>query len=172
MKALTWSLVAALFVLLCALPVAAQYQIDQQVLGSGGTDASGGSYEMKGTVGQPLIGEASGGSYANEMGFWYMPGWILTGVEDGGILETVFGQNVPNPFNPVTVIGYAVAQPTRVTITVYDVSGREVTRLVDKDVEPGRYEATFDARGLASGVYFTRMTAGDFTETRKLLLLK
>ncbi|MBD3348870.1 MAG: T9SS type A sorting domain-containing protein, partial [Candidatus Eisenbacteria bacterium] len=102
----------------------------------------------------------------------YMPGWLLTGVEESGSLKTLFGQNVPNPFNPVTVIGYAVAQPTHVTLVVYDVTGREVTRLVDREVAPGRYKATFDARGLASGVYFARMTAGGFTETRKLVLLK
>ena len=172
MRLAAWSLVAALVLLLCAASAAAQYAIDQQVIGSGGTDASGGSYELKGTVGQPLIGETSGGSYENGIGFWYMPGWLLTGVENNGPLETLFGQNVPNPFNPVTVIGYTVAQPTHVTIVIYDVSGREVTRLVDEEVAPGRYKETFDARGLSSGIYFARMTAGGVTETRKLVLLK
>jgi len=172
MSLAAWSSVAALVLLLCAAPTTAQYAIDQQVIGSGGTDASGGSYEVKGTIGQPLIGLAAGGSYQNEIGFWYMPGWLLTGVENNGPLETLFGQNVPNPFNPVTVVSYAVAQPTHVTIVIYDIAGREVTRLVDDDVAPGRYQATFDARGLASGIYFARMTAGRFTETRKLVLLK
>jgi hypothetical protein len=159
--------------LLLAVSAAAQYQINESVIGSGAANASGGSYQMLGTVGQPVIGIASGGSYQNEIGFWYMPGWILTGVaEDDAPLRTFFGQNYPNPFNPVTVIGYAVAKTSHVTIRVYDVAGREVTMLIDREMEPGRYQTTLDAAGLAGGVYFARMTAGDFTETKKLVLLK
>ena len=159
--------------LLLAVSAAAQYQITESVIGSGAANASGGSYQMLGTVGQPAIGTASGGSYTNEIGFWYMPGWVLTGVAGDDLpLRTFFGQNYPNPFNPVTVIGYAVATSSRVTIRIYDVAGREVLTLVDKDMEPGRYETRLEADGLAGGVYFARMAAGDFTETKKLVLLK
>ena len=162
-----------LAVLLFALPSPAQYQITESVVGSGGTDASGGSYQMLGTIGQPVIGVTGNPSYTNEIGFWYMPGWILTGVAADELpLRTYFGQNFPNPFNPVTVIGYALATPAHVTIKVYDVSGREVRTLVDTDMEPGRYQETLDAADLAGGVYFARMTAGDYTETKKLVLLK
>ncbi len=164
---------ALVVVLMLAAPAAAQYQINESVIGSGGTDASGGSYQMLGTVGQPVIGVTAGGSYMNEIGFWYMPDWTLTGVaEDELPLRTHFGQNFPNPFNPVTTIAYSLATPAHVTIKVYDVSGREVRVLVDADMEPGRYSETLDAVGLAGGVYFARMTADDFTETMKLVLLK
>ena len=166
-------LVALVAALMLAAPVAAQYQITESVIGSGGTDAAGGSYQMLGTVGQPTIGVAAGGSYTNEIGFWYMPGWILTGIEDEELpLRTHFGQNFPNPFNPVTTIAYALATPAHVTIKVYDVAGREVRTLVDVDMEPGRYSETLDAAGLAGGVYFARMTADEFTESMKLVLLK
>ncbi len=166
-------LAVVLSVLVFAVPAAAQYQITESVIGSGGTNAAGGGYQMLGTVGQPVIGVTEGTSYTNEIGFWYMPGWILTGVaEDELPLRTYFGQNFPNPFNPVTVIGYALATPAHVTIKVYDVSGREVRTLVDTDMKPGRYQETLDAAGLAGGVYFARMTAGDYTETKKLVLLK
>jgi hypothetical protein len=166
-------LTALLTVLLFAVPAAAQYQITESVIGSGGTNAAGGGYQMLGTIGQPVIGVTEGPSHRNEIGFWYMPGWILTGVaEDELPLRTYFGQNFPNPFNPVTTIGYSLATPARVTIKVYDVSGREVRTLVDTDMEPGRYQETLDAAGLAGGVYFARMTAGDYTETKKLVLLK
>jgi hypothetical protein len=159
--------------LLVAMQAAAQYQITESVIGSGGTNASGGSYQLLGTVGQPAIGVTAGGSYINEIGFWYMPGWILTGVEDEELpLRTFFGQNFPNPFNPVTTLAYGLATPARVTIKVYDVSGREVRTLVDRDMEPGRYHATLDAAGLAGGVYFARMVAGDYVENKKLVLIK
>jgi hypothetical protein len=163
----------AVAVLAFAVPAAAQYRIDESVIGSGATDAAGGSYQLLGTVGQPTIGVAAGGSYINEIGFWYMPGWVLTGVDDEELpLRTHFSQNFPNPFNPVTTIAFGLAAPSHVTIKLYDVAGREVRTLVDADMEPGNYSETLNAAGLAGGVYFARMTAGDFTETTKLVLLK
>lgn len=163
----------ALIVLAVAAPAAAQYQITESVIGSGATNASGGSYQLLGTVGQPVIGVTEGGSYRNEIGFWYMPGWVLTGIEDEELpLRTQFGQNYPNPFNPVTTLAYSLAKPSHVSIKVYDVSGREVRTLVDADMEPGRYSETLDAAGLAGGVYFARMIAGDYIEAKKLVLIK
>jgi hypothetical protein len=166
-------LVALLASIMLAAPAVAQYQITESVIGSGGTNASGGSYQLLGTVGQHVIGVTEGGSFRNEIGFWYMPGWVLTGVDDEELpLRTHIGQNFPNPFNPVTTIAYGLATPAHVTIKVYDVSGREVRTLVDADMEPGRYSETLNAAGLAGGVYFARMTADDFVETMKLVLIK
>jgi hypothetical protein len=151
----------------------AQYQITESVIGSGGGGGSGGSYSIVGTVGQPTIGVMSGGSYVNEVGFWYQPGWILTGVEDE-LLPKRFslGQNFPNPFNPVTTFRFSVPRTARVTVTLYDVAGRVVRTLTDETYEPGYHTLPLDAHGLASGVYFCRMTSEDFSETTKLLLLK
>ena len=158
---------------LLAAPAGAEYQISPSVIGSGGGSASGGSYSLIGTVGQPAIGVVSGGSYINEIGFWYQPGWILTGVEDEAIpTRFSFGQNFPNPFNPVTTFRFAVPKAARVTLTLYDVSGRLVRTLVDDDYEPGYHTFSLSADGLASGVYFCRMAWDQFTESRKLLLLK
>jgi hypothetical protein len=88
-------------------------------------------------------------------------------------------QNYPNPFNPVTNIGYTVGVVSRqssvaiqVRLAVYDMLGREVAVLVDEKKQPGKHEVTFDAGRLASGVYFYRMQAGDFMQTRKLLVLR
>jgi hypothetical protein len=167
------ALAVVLVALVLSAPAGAQYQINESVIGSGATDASGGSYQLLGTVGQPAIGVVSGGSYINEIGFWYMPGWVLTGVEDSEFPKHFgLGQNFPNPFNPVTTFRLAVPREARVTVTLYDVAGRVVRELADREFEPGYHEVAVSAEGLASGVYFCRMTAGDFTETTKMLLLK
>ena len=81
-------------------------------------------------------------------------------------------QNFPNPFNPTTNISYSVAAPIMVTLKVYDVLGREIKTLVNNLQSPGNYTITFDARGLSSGVYFYRLSAGDFNVSKKLMLLK
>ena len=81
-------------------------------------------------------------------------------------------QNYPNPFNPVTMISYHVPRAERVIIGVYNLRGERITELVDAQKDPGSYTLRFDASRLASGVYFYRMEAGDWQQTRKLLLLK
>jgi hypothetical protein len=93
---------------------------------------------------------------------------------ENGVLPRTFAleQNYPNPFNPLSTIEYRVAEQTRVTLTVYDLLGRTVATLVDEERAPGIYASTFDASGLASGTYLYRLTAGRFTETRKMMLVK
>ncbi len=89
-------------------------------------------------------------------------------------------QNYPNPFNPTTTIKYSIAPPNltkeetlqNVTLKVYDVLGREVATLVNEEKSPGNYEVKFDASKLASGVYFYRLTAGNFVSTKKMVLLR
>jgi len=81
-------------------------------------------------------------------------------------------QNYPNPFNPTTNIRYAVPERGHVSLAVYDALGREVSRLVDESQAPGTYTATWDARNMASGVYYYRLTAGGFAGTKKLLLVR
>lgn len=81
-------------------------------------------------------------------------------------------QNYPNPFNPVTRIKYSVPKQSFVMIKIYDVLGREVKTLVNDIRTAGNYEVDFNASYLASGVYFYRMESGDFTDVKKLVLLK
>jgi hypothetical protein len=81
-------------------------------------------------------------------------------------------QNYPNPFNPNTTIRYEMQKSTEVRLSVYDLLGREVTVLVNERRDARVHEVKFDGSNLASGVYFYRLQAGDFVQTRKLLLLK
>jgi len=81
-------------------------------------------------------------------------------------------QNYPNPFNPSTTIEFALPKSAFVTLRVYDLLGRQVGELVSEKLGPGTYKTQWDARGLASGVYFYRLQAGEFVQTKKLLLLK
>jgi len=81
-------------------------------------------------------------------------------------------QNYPNPFNPVTTINYTIAAKDFVTIKVFDFLGKEVATLVNEEKPAGSYSVNFNGNKLSSGVYFYRMHAGSFVETKKLILLK
>ncbi len=83
-------------------------------------------------------------------------------------------QNYPNPFNPTTVIKYSVKENTQVVLKVFDILGREVSTLINEEKQPGAYTVNFDAAaaGLSSGTYFYTIKAGNFVQTKKMLLLK
>ncbi|MFQ6618416.1 MAG: T9SS type A sorting domain-containing protein [Fidelibacterota bacterium] len=81
-------------------------------------------------------------------------------------------QNYPNPFNPLTVISFYLAESQHVTLKIYNILGQEVRTIVDEWKKGGRHEVKFNGSGLASGVYFYKLTAGNFSEKKKFLLLK
>lgn len=81
-------------------------------------------------------------------------------------------QNYPNPFNPTTSIKYTVEKESFVKLAIYDISGKEVMVLSNENKTPGQYEAVFNATHLASGVYLYKIEAGDFTDTKKMVLIK
>ena len=99
----------------------------------------------------------------------------VTEAEDfGGSAPAAFAleQNYPNPFNPSTSIRFRVPEEGWVTLAVYDLLGREIATVVDGQKAPGSYAVEFDASGLASGLYVYRLTAGSFTQTRKMMLVR
>jgi YVTN family beta-propeller protein len=137
-------------------------------------------------------GSTSGGSYeyrdesigANRT-YWYK----LREVADNGLgaeygpysvtyrVTNQLDQNVPNPFNPTTVIKYAIASDNAVNLTIYDVAGRKVRTLVNERQRADAYRVTWDGSNdtgqkVASGVYFYKLVAGKFTQTKKMVLLK
>ena len=111
---------------------------------------------------------------------------IQTSVENPANAELAPGefrllQNYPNPFNPTTTIRYSVGELGSrqqavgnrvVRLAVYDLLGREVAVLVDGQKQPGTYAVTWDATGMPSGVYFYRLTTGNYAESRKMVLTK
>jgi hypothetical protein len=121
-------------------------------------------------------------------GAWRRPYVELTDVKEiGGIVPTrfVLEQNYPNPFNPSTRIRFSIAdrneregengrrgEGASVTLKVFDVLGREVATLVNENLSAGSYETTFDATFLSSGVYVYRMQAGDFSASRRMIVVK
>ena len=159
-----------------AIAIYAQNSISQSVVASGGTTLTNNELRMTATVGQPVIGITSTTSYIVQSGFWYGLGDLITSVEQVSedVLPREFQlqQNYPNPFNPSTTILFAVPQPSRVTVKVYDIRGREVTTLAEDDFHSGEYKIVFEASRLPSGIYFYRMQADDFSQIRKLTLLK
>jgi hypothetical protein len=99
----------------------------------------------------------------------------LTGADEHGSLipgEYRLYQNYPNPFNPSTTIRYGLPHKSAVQLTVFNTLGQLVATLVEGEQEAGYHEVKFDASGLSSGVCFYRLKAGDFVQTRKLLLLR
>lgn len=94
----------------------------------------------------------------------------ITGANDNAQYQLF--QNHPNPCNPATTIRYAVPKTGHVQVAVYDIIGNRVVILVDEEKERGSYEVIFNASGLAGGVYFYRMQAGDFSDTKRLVLVK
>ena len=81
-------------------------------------------------------------------------------------------QNYPNPFNPSTKIKYSIPQYGFVTLKVYDILGRVIATLVNEEKRAGNYEVNFHANNLSSGIYFYRIEAGGFTDTKKFILLR
>ena len=155
--------------------VEAQYIIRNSIVSNGGTSACSENNQIVSTVGQSIIGVIQDDSYINNVGFWYQTYGFYTGVERiPDILPTKFllEQNFPNPFNPVTHIVFMIPKPSHVILKVFDMLGREVVTLLDGEKQAGEYHILFDAGGLSTGVYLYRLEAGDYTETKKLVLQK
>jgi hypothetical protein len=101
---------------------------------------------------------------------------ILTSVREEQTAELPNGyslsQNYPNPFNPSTTIKYSVPERSRVTLTIYGILGNEIETLINEEKEAGSYAVTWSNQRLATGVYFYRLTAGKYTQTRKMMLVR
>src|SRR5690606_14252386 len=102
-----------------------------------------------------------------------VPVRVVTDVSDPVLVNSFdLEQNYPNPFNPSTSIKYSVAERSNVNIKIYDMLGKEVANLVNTVKEAGSHEVSFNASNLASGMYVYTITAGNFTSSKKMMLMK
>lgn len=101
------------------------------------------------------------------------PGTFVNNEEEPELVDNFkLDQNYPNPFNPSTVISYRLPENSNVRLEVFDITGRQMATLVDGPQQSGPHQATFDASGLASGIYLYRLQAGEFVQTRQMVLVK
>ncbi len=117
-------------------------------------------------------GEERDGIYVDNIyifGYKFTPG----GVNDNTIPYLYsLSQNFPNPFNPTTAINFSIEKPNDTSLRIYDVLGKEVAVLVNQFIETGSYSINFDAKQLSSGIYFYRLTSGNFSSIKKMVVIK
>jgi hypothetical protein len=116
----------------------------------------------------------AGGMYAQNINFNGTFGGPTGIINLNGLTPEKYSlsQNYPNPFNPATKIKFEIAKNSLVSIKIFDLLGREVKNLVNDNLTAGSYEVTFNASEFSSGVYFYKMVSGDFSQIKKMMLLK
>lgn len=131
---------------------------------------------LKSALGQPLVGSSRQNNSLVQSGFLAAP--ILVGkvvgidkYEDTPV-GFLLNQNYPNPFNPNTLIKYSIPVKTFVQLKVFDILGKEVAVLVNEEKESGLYTIKFNAGNFATGLYVYQIRAGNYFDTKKMLLLK
>ncbi len=99
---------------------------------------------------------------------------VITEVEEpvSRSMDYKLSQNFPNPFNPSTTISFSIPERQRITLDIYNLLGEKVASVLNKEMDQGSYDIHFDASSLSSGIYFYTLRAGNFTSTKKMMLLK
>ena len=143
-------------------------------MGSDGNEYSDGYMEAGST---PQFKLLSGGKLINlegEVSAWSDNGLFMVSSLTQVIVPVVFSlsQAYPNPFNPVTTLSFAIPVDSEVSLSVYNLQGREVSTLISGYIEAGYHSLVWNANQYSSGVYFVKMVAGEFVNTQKLMLIK
>jgi hypothetical protein len=150
------------------------------VNGGGNVNSSSPNYAIRSSVGQPVSGKATGGSYQSSCGFW-LPWSSPSDVDEDedlmGPRQFSISQNYPNPFNPNTLIEYALPKTSHVKIVIYNILGQKVRILKDEMEQSGHKTVIWDGKDdsgneVSSGIYFYRIVAGDFIKSMKMLMVK
>ena len=166
-------------VLCGSLALAQNYRCDWSVNGIGGGEMTG-AYKCGATVGQTAAGQITGANYWALIGFWQPEG--ATGVREaqwsgGHVLKTRLDRPMPNPARTRVAIRYSLGSQCQTFLQVHDLTGRVVKTLCASSQKRGAYSVTWNGtddhgRSLAHGVYFVRLTAGDYRATEKVVLQK
>jgi len=164
--------------ILCIL-LASSSLFSQSITGSfflsGGNTSSNQSYACYSILGETAVGSGSNEAYHVFSGSQFVKDYVLTSIDrfENSSLPSRFSlsQNYPNPFNPSTTIRYDLPKSASVTLRIFNMFGQEIAVLVNQTKEAGYHQVRWDA-ALPSGVYFYHIQAGDYVETRKMMLLK
>jgi Secretion system C-terminal sorting domain len=168
-------LVALIFTIGFSKIMFGQNKLSRSVIAGGSVAVSGENHRVLGTIGQPLNGSSGNISYRTQVGFWYNSISSTTDVEQTEDLipkEFQLEQNYPNPFNPSTKIKFGLPKESKVLLLIYNILGEEVAQLVNQQFQAGYYEIELYNSGFSSGVYLYTIQAGDFVDTKKMILLK
>ncbi len=164
----------------------AQYILKSYCIDDGGVAyATSSGYKMGCSVSQSFIAYLTSSNYIAYIGYWHPPyappGWGIEETENASGLKPpiVFSlnQNCPNPVVSHTTIKYSIANPCKVELKLFDVTGRKLTTLVNENQKPGHYQVHWDIHSLSekqlpNGVYFYRLTAGDYTNAKKMVVVR
>jgi hypothetical protein len=175
-------IVHSVFVVFCLVLLLAQASAQNNAVlwssvGGGVARAGGANNVVLSVTGQTVAGVSTGASFMIKSGFLANPQLLGPVTSIGGTggntpLAYSLQQNYPNPFNPSTTIAFELPVASQVSLTIYDMLGRVVSVLVNEREGAGVHEVKFDGINLASGVYFYRLQAGSFVQTKKLVLTK
>jgi hypothetical protein len=149
--------------------------VDGSFFPSGFGFSQSASITLISSVGEPFVGFSLIGSTSIYSGSLFRNVVIITGLRESKSqlpLEYALYQNYPNPFNPSTTVRYDLPRATFVTLSIYDVLGRQISTIVEGEKPAGTYQVNVYIPNLPSGVYFYRIQARDYVKTKKFVLLK
>ncbi len=160
-------------IILIAFSVNAQTKVGLSVIANGGGTISNSVYMISSSIGQSFTGKISSQNNQLSSGFWSQ--WNNSdpsSIEEPTELNYQLMQNYPNPFNPSTMISFTLPEQQMVTVIIYDALGREVNELINSTLSKGVHQINFRADNLTSGQYFYRIKTGNFSQVKKMMVLK
>ena len=153
----------------------AQYTITRGVFGNGRGNLSGDNQNVRGTVGQTLIGKTENTTFQSRIGFWYFGDlYVSIGDPMNSQIPQKYElyQNYPNPFNPMTTIQFALPEAGWVKLEVFDIAGKKIVTLINAAKPAGMHCIVFDGSGLSTGIYIYRLDYAGNVFYRKMMLIK
>lgn len=146
--------------------------------GFGGRQVVNQTNNSSSNIAPDVVGRSGSGGAAfagvNNIKVFYDGSDIITNLNPNKLIPETFSleQNYPNPFNPVTNISFSLPVNSFVKLNIYDITGKEVKQLINRFMNAGKYNLQFDGKDLNSGIYFYKLTAGDFISVKKMILVK
>ena len=149
-----------------------QYKVSLYATGNVAGKTSGDDYSLLSVTGQNVIGPAENTGNNVYLGLLAPIRYVFTGVQIYDMKTTKLFQNYPNPFKTNTVIPFIIAGQEKVKLTVYDILGRPVKVLINKQMPPGKHEVIFNGNNVSPGLFFYRLDVNNFQKTKSMVLTK